>query len=982
MDQELDSEGLDTGREILLHRLVERAVDLPPDERRAFLDAECGGNAALVEEALAHFENENALGDFLEAPAADAVFPEQDPAVFPRQDPAVFPRQDPAVFPRQDPWDDSHAGDTTLAAGVPPPAADENTTDTLAAGVDPRGLPAAIDFAAAARAPRPKIPRQLGSRDVRIGPYRLLEVLGEGGMGCVYLAEQRQPVKRRVAIKLIRTSLASVDAQARFHAERQAMARLAHANVAQMFEAGTTEDGFPYFVMELVPGTPITRYSDQHQLSVDQRLELFVAVCHGVQHAHQKQILHRDLKPSNILVAEVDGKPVPKIIDFGIAKALDQPLTDADIETGAHRIGTPSYMSPEALRVTSERADLDTRSDVYALGVVLYELLTGSRPFKTEGSSHLDLMHEIIENEAPRPSTRVTALAEATGAPGTAHRRAELAELRRRLAEDLDWIVLKAIARESGDRYASAAELAADVERHLRDEPVLAHPTSFRYRTRKLIRRHRFAAALAAMVAASLVLGVAATSLALWKARRAEAWARTEAEAASQAREEAEEVVDFLAGLFRESSAYEASSHQPRSWDQLTAHEIFERGAERLADDELAGRPLTQARLSATIGDVYKQNGLYEAAREFHRRALELRRRELPDGDRRIADSWFKLGLVANAGDRLAEAEEDFQRALEIYQAQPQPDPAARAAVVDELGELRSKTGDYEEAEKLLREALTLRQEVLGPAHADVAVSLNSLALLYFRQARYAEAEEYFRRGLEIQRRRLPRGHPVVVQALNNLAAAQASQGRLEEAAPVFEEALALRIEVLGEDHPAVAESLNNLAVLYTDLGRTEEVETLHRRALAIREKAFGPEHEMVAWSVRNLAMHYLDEGRLADAEPLFLRALAIRAHVFGADGPAAGDSLHDLGRLREAQGRWEEARSLFARALTIRERAFDPGHRSIGRSAQRLGVALCALGRRQDGEAQLVRAAEILGDDMPGEPTCAAQPGTAPAGG
>ncbi len=948
MDQQLDNHRADTRHEIRLHKLVERALDLPPDERRKFLESESGGDEALVEEALAYLAHEDDLDDFLEEPAVGAVL-------------------------RRPGFAD--AEDTTLIGGRLPTESDDHTTDTLATGIDPRsGLPHAVDPEAGTRPPGPRIPVQVAGRDIRIGPYRLLEVLGEGGMGCVYLAEQRQPVKRRVAIKLIRTSLVSVDAQARFHAERQAMARLAHPNVGQMFEAGTTEDGFPYFVMELVPGIPITKYCDAHQLSVDERLRLFIAVCQGVQHAHQKQILHRDLKPSNILVARVDGKPVPKIIDFGIAKALDKPLTETEIQTGAYRIGTPSYMSPEALQVTVDRADLDTRSDVYALGILLYELLTGSRPFAAKGSSTVELMKQMKDHEVPRPSTRLTSLEEATGTEVAESRRAGLTELRRRLAEDLDWIVLKAVARESSDRYASSAELAADVERHLRFEPVAAHPGGFGYRTRKLIRRHRFGVMLATLVATSLILGVAATSMAMWKARKAEARALVEADAASQARDEAEEVVAFLSSLFRESNAYAASDYEARSWDELSAREIFERGAERLAGGELAERPLTQARLSTTVADVYKDNGLLEAAREYHLRALELHLGELPADDPRIAQSWFKLGLVDNAGDRLAEAEEKFRRALEILDAQTQPDLRDRAAVLDELGDLRAKTGDYDEAETLLRQALTLREEALGPEDTDVAVSLNSMGLLYFRQERYEEAEESFRRAVEIQRQNRPRGHPVVIQGLNNLAAAQASQGRLEEAAPVFEEVLALRLEVLGEEHPTVAESLNNLAMLYTDMGRTAEVEDLHRRALAIREKVFGPEHEMVAWSVRNLAMHFRDEGRFEEAEPLYQRALEIRENVLGADSPAAGASLHDLGRLREEQGRWQEARSFFERALTIRERSFDAGHRSIGRSAQRLGVSLCALGRQQEGETRLRQAAEILGDEI-SEPTCDANP-------
>jgi len=357
----------------------------------------------------------------------------------------------------------------------------------------------------------------------RVGPFRILESLGEGGMGRVFLAEQTEPVQRRVALKLIRTSLTGAEAAARFSAERQALARLSHPNIAQIFEAGTTDDGFPYFAMEYLPGVPVTEYCDTHRLSLDQRLNLFTAICRAVHHAHSKGIIHRDLKPSNLLVAEIDGRPVPKVIDFGIAKALDQPLTDATIQTAQRIIGTPAYMSPEALYLTDEEGDVDTRTDVYALGILLYELVAGTRPFETSGASMAQVLRKIAEEDPQRPNTRLRSLPTETQSEVAENRQIDLRSFRQRLASDLGWIVMKAIAKQRTDRYPSASELAEDVKRHLRDEPVLAGPPSLTYRIKKFVRRNRWKLAAAAM---ALVLSTTAIAIQVRASLRADNLAR------------------------------------------------------------------------------------------------------------------------------------------------------------------------------------------------------------------------------------------------------------------------------------------------------------------------------------------------------------------------------------------------------------------------------------------------------------------------
>ncbi len=502
----------------------------------------------------------------------------------------------------------------------------------------------------------PTGPSPDNSTGSRIGPFRILSILGEGGMGIVYLAEQTEPVKRRVALKVIRTSFPTSVARARFAAERQAMARLSHTNVAQIFEAGTTYEGWPYFVMEHIRGDSLDRYCDANRLSVNERLRLFMDVCKGVRHAHQRGIMHRDLKPNNVLVAEVDGRPVPKIIDFGIAKALDDSLTGQGPLTGSTVLGSPSYMSPESLLTDG---DVDMRTDVYSLGVMLYELLAGERPFQQLEANLVHLLMTVTRQDAPSPSCRLQQQDDEERTTIAGRRGTKPAALVRRLSGDLDCIVQMAIARDPEERYSSVAALAAELERFLRDEPVEARPTTWQYQLRKFVQRNRLGVAAGTAVLATLLLGVFGTSVGMVRANMEADRATQEAERANRETAAATEVADFLTELFAISTPSAARSNG------ITARELLDDGAEEI-EGELSDQPLVQAQMKQIIGSAYGELGLYERAEEQYRGALETRRRVLGDDHPDVATSANNLAVVLSRTGQNEEAEALFREALSI----------------------------------------------------------------------------------------------------------------------------------------------------------------------------------------------------------------------------------------------------------------------------------------------------------------------------
>lgn len=691
-----------------------------------------------------------------------------------------------------------------------------------------------------------------------IGMYRIQKKLGEGGMGSVFLAEQSEPFKRQVAIKIMRSPFPDSEHQFRFEAERQAMARLQHPNVAQIFEASTTPEGYPYFAMEHVPGDTITTYCDENQLSLSARLELFQDVCAGVQHAHQKGIIHRDLKPSNILVTEVDGHPVAKIIDFGIAKAIDQPLTEGPLMTGDRLIGTPAYLSPEAMRMGEDGFDIDTRSDIYSLGVVLYELLVGHRPF--EGERLFQVLQRVSTEEPIEPSRRWSQLDVEVRDTVATRRQIPTEGLHGALRGDLDWIVLKAIARDRRGRYDTAIELAADIKRYLRHEPVEASPPSTLYRMRKFIHRRLGVVVASALVLLALVGGFVARTLEARRANR-EAAAAIEArrqteialEEAEQARAEADEVTGFLLDLFEVSDPGEAKG------STVTARELLDAGAAN-ARVKLAGQPLVLGRVLQTIGGVYSKLGLFETAEQLFGEVLEIRREHLPEGHLDLAETLNGIAV------------------------------------------LKARLGKPREAATLFEEVLTLRENALGSDDIYVAMSLNNLASTYLDLGRVEEAETFYVRCIEIVEAYEGEPFPDLLTAYNNLATLYFDTARYEESEPLLRTFVELQSEAYGPRHPYVAFALGNLADVRAELGAYEEAETLLKEAQAILDEVFDPGHPEVAYGLSNLASLYAQQGRFDEAEPLYRRALAIQEATLPEDHPerrATVEGLAELARRR-----------------------------------------------------------------------------------
>ena len=801
----------------------------------------------------------------------------------------------------------------------------------------------------------------------QIGPYRLLKILGEGGMGTVYLAEQTEPLRRQVALKLMRPSQVDPRTVHRFEAERQALARMNHPNVAQVYEAGDTELGQPYIAMEYVPGPPITEYCDQHRLTVHQRLDLFAAVCDGIQHAHQKGIIHRDIKPGNILVTEAageSGRPVPKVIDFGIAKGMEEPLTGAGPSlTGDRVLGTPVYLSPEAFEVSAQGADLDTRSDVYSLGVLLYELLVGELPYGSKKESFLIAMRQIASEEPPAPSARFAGLEPAAQEARAQERRSPAPALGRTLRGDLDWIVLKAIAKQRSERYVSAAELAGDLGRYRRSEPVKAGPPSRLYHTAKFIRRHLPWVAAAVLLAVALLAGIAARTVEAARANREAARAEREAEAARRYGQEADGVVRFLVELF------DVSDLGTSPGGAVTARELLELGAAKVRR-EYRSQPLAEARLTDTMGVIYRKLGLYDEAEPFLTGSLETRRQLLGEGHVDVAESLGNLATLYWQQGRYAEAEPLARRALEIREQALGGEHPDVATSLDDLALIYRRMARYGDAEPLFQRALEIRERVLGSEHRDVAVTLNGLAILYWNQGRYGDAEPRFQRALRIWEKTLGPDHLEVAATVNNLAGVYRDQGRFADAEPLYQRALEIRRQTLEDSHPAVGYSLSNLALLYRRQGRYPDAEPLYLRALEIWEASLGPEHPEVAFLLNNLALLYHELDRHPKAEPLARRALAINEKNLGPDHPSVASSLNIVAIVTTGLGRPGDAEPLHRQALDIYERVLGPHHQRVAWPLHGLANLCRDQGRRSEAETFYRRALEIreraLGKDHP----------------
>ncbi len=726
-----------------------------------------------------------------------------------------------------------------------------------------------------------------------IGPYHLLQRIGEGGMGEVWLAEQKEPVCRRVALKLIKAGMDSREVIARFESERQALALMDHPAIAKVFDAGSTPEGRPYFAMEYVAGFPITDYCDMHKLNTRERLELFMLVCDGVQHAHQKAILHRDLKPSNILVSEVGGKPAPRIIDFGVAKATAQRLTAGTVFTQAGIIvGTPGHMSPE--QANSVGVDVDTRTDVYSLGVVLYQLLVGVVPLDFSKTPLDQFPRKLREEESPRPSAKLRTMGEQSGTVAQ-NRGSDLSTLARQLRGDMDAIALKALEKERSRRYATPFELAADIGRHLRHEPVLARPASARYRARKYIRRHRIGVAVAGGLVAVLISFGVAQTLQLRRTTRE--------------RDRANRISTFMAGMFKVSDPSAARGNS------ITAREILDKASKEI-ETGLAKDPQLQAQMMETMGEVYDNLGLYNQARSLLTRAVDIRRRVLGPQNPDTLTSVHNLAVVLDGEGRYAEAEKLERETLDIRRRVLGPDHPDTLRSMNNLANVLHYGRHFAEAQKLYSDTLEIRRRVLGPDDPDTLASMNNLAKALRDHGHLAESDKLIRETLEIRRRVLGSDHPETLTSTNILAIILHDEGHYAEAEKLLGETLQIQRRVLGPDHPETLRSINNLAVALRDDGRYAESDKLDREALEIQRRVLGPEHPDALGSMRNLASDLHLEGHPAEAEKLVRETLAIERRVLGPNDPNTLGSTYNLGCIALAKGKRDEALSLLREAV------------------------------------------------------------------
>jgi serine/threonine protein kinase len=914
--------------------IFHRASQMPADDRAAFLDEVCAGDPALRQRIerllLAHAEP----AGFMEKPVADlGATSEFSP----------------------------HAA-----------AAQSATTDE----------------------PNPAANVALGTM---IGPYKLLQELGEGGMGSVYLAEQEQPVRRRVALKVIKPGMDSAQVLARFEQERQALAVLDHPNIAKVLDAGTidrsplaprevsstTTDadsarrsplaeregyvGRPYFVMELVKGVPITKFCDQERLSPIERIDLFIPVCQAVQHAHQKGIIHRDLKPSNVLIALYDGRPVPKVIDFGVAKATGQRLTERTVFTEVGSIvGTLEYMAPEQAELNN--LDIDTRADIYSLGVMLYELLTGSPPFTAKelrGAAFTEMLRIIREVEPAKPSTKLSSSEELPAI--AAKRKLEPGPLTRLVHGDLDWIVMKCLEKERNRRYDSANQLAIELGRYLNHEPVDAGPPGVGYRLRKFVRRHRGPVVAAALLLLALVIGIIGTSWGFVRARaerdqkelarKGEAEQRAAAEshrnAAIEQQRRAEQqaaiakaVNDFLReDLLRQADSRAQADARFEPNPKLTMREALDRASERI-DDRFKDQPEVEAAIRRTIGEAYRGIGQPELGAPHLRRALDLLQGMLGKDHEDTLSVTMSLGDTLRLAGEVAESVSVLDEAANRARTAFGPTHRITLAAMRSHAVAVLESGQFAAALPMLEETLRLRREHLGANDLDTLVSMGDMAAGHRAMSRWKDTVPLRERSLDGLRERRGPTHPETLVAVNSLALAYQDVNRLPDAVKLYEESLAELRRTLGDDHPDTLMAQSNLGSAYLQALRYREGLDLLKDVLDRRIAALGPEHIATIDGMNNYAYGLDLVGRIAEAIEYYDQAVRANRALRGDDHPETLNSINNLALSYRKADRTADAIPLMEESLRARRAKLGDDHQYTVSSITALANAYSDSGR------------------------------------
>jgi len=795
-----------------------------------------------------------------------------------------------------------------------------------------------------------------------IGRYKLLEKIGEGGMAVVYMAEQKQPIRRRVAVKLIKLGMDSKQVIGRFEAERQALAMMDHPNIAKVLDAGTTETRRPYFVMELVRGLPITEFCDRNNLSTQERLELFVSVCQAVHHAHQKGVIHRDIKPSNVLVTLHDGEPVAKVIDFGIAKAINQQLTEKTVFTRySQMIGTPQYMSPEQAEMSG--LDIDTRSDVFSLGVLLYELLTGTTPLNSEyllDKGYAELQRIIREEEPVRPSTKISTLGEAL--VDVAKRRRTSPELLCKLMRtDLDWVVMKTLEKDRNRRYESVSEMAADIRRHLNNEPVQAGRPSVVYQFRKFVQRHHTLVAAVTAVTAAVVLGLVISTTLYIKVRQSNKRETT-------ARAEAEAVIEFLTDDLLASVFPDRAKSQ-----QVTVRYIIGAASERL-QDRFEDKPRVEAEIRETLGLTYYRLGDFGAAEPHLQRVWEIRRSQLGEEAPATLAVLADLGMVYMLSGRYEEGEPLLLKAVEAQTRVLGREHEETLQSMVDLAQLYTNWGRIEKTAPLAAEVLEVARRVLGEEHPVTLSAMRCSAWQYMAGNQLEKAESLAKKGHEISRRVLGDEHEDTLFFRVLLAWSLEMQGRAPEGITIAEQAMELGQQVLGEEHWMTLVAMNQLGSLYRTQGRYKEAEPLLAESVRLNRRVMGDGHITTVYCMWRLAWFYEEQKRYDDLDATIIEIQTILRTKLDPDNILAGrirwtvlkriDSLGRLARENYDVGRYEDARDSLAKQQDLRQ-ALDPGRaESSPADMAVLAMSLHRLGREREAATALQRLRETFEKD------------------